>query len=184
MPLARCLYCDGEQDCLYVAELNSVTNESPLLLSTPQSAVLKRKPGRITRTKGIGRFGRVVVRVQTPHATASLRNLPMNLGLRGRQFRVATRPSFLRIHRRKAVSEVSLPESGQSPLSADDPLPSFTPAPPAAAMQRLPPVGSAEPRASASHDRSSKKSIHSRHSRLKMPLSRKPMSSCPYYHYI
>lgn len=36
---------------------------------------------------------------------------------------VATRPASLRIHRRKAVSEVPIPESGQSSLSATDPDP-------------------------------------------------------------
>jgi hypothetical protein len=38
-----------------------------------------------------------------------------------RQLWVAKGPSSLQIHRRKAVNEIPIPESGRSPLSATDP---------------------------------------------------------------
>ncbi len=49
------------------------------------------------------------------------RNQPLNGSGAECRLRVAKRPSSLRIHRRKAVNEISIPESGQSPLSSTDP---------------------------------------------------------------
>jgi hypothetical protein len=53
---------------------------------------------------------------------------------------VATRPPPLRIHRRKAASEVPTPESSRSSPSAADPIQPSTIAPPAAEVHRMQPL--------------------------------------------
>ena len=55
--------------------------------------------------------------------TAPLRNLPLDHRDDECLLRVATRPSPLRIHRLKAVSDFSAPKSGRSSLSIFDPKP-------------------------------------------------------------
>ena len=72
---------------------------------------------------GRGKFGsgRRVLSHLTRRVTDVLCYPPLGLWKYDSRLGIATRPSPLRIHHQKAVSEIPVPESGQSPLSPTDP---------------------------------------------------------------
>ena len=73
---------------------------------------------------GRGKFGsgRRVLSHLTRRVTDVLCYPPLGLWKYDSRLGIATRPSPLRIHHQKAVSEIPVPESGQSPLSPTDPI--------------------------------------------------------------
>ena len=73
-------------------------------------------------TPSSDRNGRRVLSHLTRRVTDVLKDLPSNDGRDECRERVATRSPSLRIHRRKAVSGISLPESGLSSAGSSDPF--------------------------------------------------------------